>query len=535
MRERLGAVWLSEHATIFPTDYDFPIQLSSATVGAGFGVLFQATQDPPYQTVGGFVPSWKGGSPFLSVDSGVLVVGIDPRVSGVPGRYELRMVSAEPSFPLIQTAQFAKPMIRQPELRLEVSIPDGAGGGVLSIILDLSGHADPEPRSQGLIYEIGRGLVPDTTPSGDTVVVVRVPLDGDDGVFESLLLDLRSPMLLLTDGDDNTLSVLRLAVESADGPSRFALRNIRVASLEPDRGRVVQAARDLAARHQARSGLLTPLGFEEHRFPERMPNGEPPHVNALLPSGADLQGMVPLTAGPVGTLVEAIHAAGGLASLNHPFGTSPSGGTGALQADRAVALADYLQSVGAWQADLLEVGYASRGFAGIADHLALWDELARRGLRLCGVGSSDSHGGLPGDAGQFGRFATWVWVEDRSQDGLLNGLGRCSAFFGDPSSWTGTLDLQVDDQFAGSVLANPARSVTARAYLTTDPSSPIGGPFRLVLVELTSEGMGRRLVTVDRPVSIEADKVILVRLEMWTTDGTPIAFTNPVWFRTLQQ
>ena len=97
-------------------------------------------------------------------------------------------------------------------------------------------------------------------------------------------------------------------------------------------------------------------------------------------------------------IVDFIHRRGGLASINHPFLSSDPWMGGTPQ-----DVARYLLTIGGAGADILEVGYGSLSL--LADHVAVWDTLARNGLFLTANGASDDHSGEDW-ARQEGRFYT---------------------------------------------------------------------------------------------------------------------------------
>jgi hypothetical protein len=530
-RQGLSAIWWSDHADVFSQPFDFPIHLEQAAVAPGYHVVFGPRGEPTYQRPGAFVPAWVGGTPSVAVDSGVLTLGIARASDTGRAEFQMRLVSAAAA-PLIQTSLFARPMLGRPAVLLDVSVSDTAALGTLRVILDMGKHASPQPMAQRVVWELARGISADTLVLGDSAVIVRVPLGTGSGGFQSLLLDVAGAMARLRDGDDNTISVLTFVVLTDSGRGRFSIRNLRLRSLEQNRVATIGLEETLALRYRARYGLLGPIGFEEHRFLDLMPNGEPPHVSGFFKSGGDLPGVLAARGASVSSFVGVIHAAGGLVSLNHPFGTSPSGNSGAPNLTLVDSVASRLASVRLWDADLLEVGYPHRGFANLIEHLELWDELARQGRAVCAVGSSDSHGGVPTDPGQFGQFATWVWVREWSQDGIWDGLRSCAVYFGDPTIWNGTFDLQVGSAFAGSSLTNPGDTVSATAYVTTSAWSRAVGLVQTRLVTVMQDGSTRYvLVSPGRRQVVSTVGVVLVRAELWTTDGRPVAFTNPVWLQ----
>jgi len=107
-------------------------------------------------------------------------------------------------------------------------------------------------------------------------------------------------------------------------------------------------------------------------------------------------------------ICEAVHAAGGLFSINHPKQNGPP-----WEYDDLFARADCLE---VWQAPW---------FVGNHQSLALWDRLLREGHRLVGVGGSDRHQppftGTLGDR-EVGVPTTWVYAAGLSTQAILAGI-----------------------------------------------------------------------------------------------------------------
>jgi hypothetical protein len=125
------------------------------------------------------------------------------------------------------------------------------------------------------------------------------------------------------------------------------------------------------------------------------------HANAW---GAGWQEFRLRTADEMRRVREAVRAAGGLFSINHPKKNE-------------------------WQyemfdADCLEV-WQMPWFLGNHESLALWERLLRQGQRIVAVGGSDRH--QPPFAGELGMYdvgapTTWVYAQELSERGVLEGL-----------------------------------------------------------------------------------------------------------------
>ena len=129
-------------------------------------------------------------------------------------------------------------------------------------------------------------------------------------------------------------------------------------------------------------------------------------------------------------MVARVHARGGVVSWNHPMGFSSGPLLSPDEQDRvrrerfAMRQADDL--VGA---DVLEVGYTTRGFQPFSQHLALWDTFSRHARWLTGNGVSDDHSGQDWRSLNNGHL-TGLWAASTSEADLATALrsGRAYSF-----------------------------------------------------------------------------------------------------------
>lgn len=109
---------------------------------------------------------------------------------------------------------------------------------------------------------------------------------------------------------------------------------------------------------------------------------------------------------------ERVHGMGGLFCVNHPL----SG-----------AVAWRYDGFPMEQADLLEVVCLADGPPSFL-YPTLWDRFLCAGLRITGVGSSDSHDPLQEGPWGLGQVRNWVSASSLSRDGILSGLMRGQAY-----------------------------------------------------------------------------------------------------------
>ena len=108
-------------------------------------------------------------------------------------------------------------------------------------------------------------------------------------------------------------------------------------------------------------------------------------------------------------------------------------------------------------ADVLEVGYTSRGEMPFSQHLAFWDTFSRRARFLTGNGASDDHAGN-GWTGLNNGFLTGIWAASPGEADLAAALRSGRAFTYHPRNCPG---LDIDTLTDGTVPMGKA-SVSSR-------------------------------------------------------------------------
>lgn len=237
-----------------------------------------------------------------------------------------------------------------------------------------------------------------------------------------------------------------------------------------------------------------------------------------------------------------IHERGGLASLNHPFGSvggnivgSPAAQTSARRKTAARLIASRVDGV-----DLLEVGYQARGRVDLLTHLALADTLWRAGNWLTVTGVNDNHNGTVGTWGrEENRFYTSVWQADPGGPAALDGLRAGAAFVGELTSFRGLLDLSAEGTPMGS--ASVLAGVPRREVTVTGVDLPTGSVVEVVRGPVdygtaTDPGSVRvaelpasAFVTGSAGVAVDTSTSCFVRVQVRTLDGRRVALSNPVF------
>ncbi len=443
-----------------------------------------------------------------------------------------------------ETLRFNRPLSSGAEVFLKYRFC-GPAVDSLHFVARLSWHADAGDIEQQ--YQIHYVLTTKAVSESRTleasriVKVVRQVAPGG-----TVILDLLSDANLLPDGDDNTVVDLSWYLESHDSTLHCAVvQAVVLKSASPSMDENWYQSQRFADRYRERLGVLGYVGFEEWTVDQVLADGgfslggrAGAHMNVFVPASGpgslfDLSGIGGRE------LVRKAHELCGVVSVNHPFGyallSGDTSGLGAIQAH----VTGFLLNEQAFEADLLEVGLPAR--SGTVDqHLLLWDRLSAGGVHTCGVGTSDTHGWRWDDPGaplngtyteNHNPYVTWVWLRSTSRIGLASGLRRCRAYFGNPFAFHGTMDFRVDS--VGTMGQSiKARTDSASIRLAITGASGLS----LWLVQgLTMPGPDVRYLRRQQVgdtagiVRVDTRRPSFVRIEIRRPDGTPAAFSNPVW------
>jgi hypothetical protein len=274
-----------------------------------------------------------------------------------------------------------------------------------------------------------------------------------------------------------------------------------------------------------------------------------PHVNwfggnVTLPS---YTGVTNVAAYMQSTVIPQIHGAGGLASYNHPFGTTGGPLFSPAQQDATLAsVATSLLRSGVLGADLLEVGYPLRAHMDLAHHLGLWNVLSRNAMFVTGNGVSDDHSGNNW-AGFLNNWVTTAWAPSTRLSDLLAALAAGQAWFGSlsafPTSAGASLNLAVDGTCPmGSVSLS---SLPSRTLDVTATGVPAGGSVAVLqgavdyagtaapsdntttVASFTAAELVAAGGQVTLPVDTTAESFALLRVA--DASGTVQALSNPAW------
>lgn len=177
-------------------------------------------------------------------------------------------------------------------------------------------------------------------------------------------------------------------------------------------------------------------------------------------------------------------------------------------------------------AQLLEVGFPKKklGFT-IEEHLKVWDALALRGVRMVGYGDSDSHNSTTGwEHGNC--FGSWILAENTFQEELERSMRAGKVCFGNPAKWKSKWEFSVGDAAIGETLKADEATAHIRLWELTDPIE--------VRVIRAGEELYRYAVDQARfetKLTVQRNDLECcpVRLEVWSREGKPLFFTNPIY------
>lgn len=532
----LDVIWWSDHNKMFVQAMDLPLNLAGAAIT---NTLDVAVPHPPgvdysYRAwhIGWLDASVSGGAPAAAVQDGVLRMSLttpSPRFASFAYRaqnYQQRRVAGH---------AFVRPLVSDPLLRVDVARCDASSSddAFAEIRVGLSWHtAGGVAAPQELVYRLAPANQAPSVVASSRAVTYTIPVP--EGSFakpqddrEALTIE-RSLLVdaaLLPDGDDNAIQELTFRVGSRrNAAACLEISNFSISSRQQDPAANVAAQRPIARRLEAQTGVVQHTGWEQ--------NAGSWHVNPYLPWPAELTpGWTDIY---IPAFVPAVHGLGGLTALNHPFGADygpllPDDQQDALVQNRLSALLP----VRAWGMDLLEI-YLERQGVDLAHHLALWDLLAANGVAMCGIATSDQHGG-PLTAPRA-HMVTWINAPDSSQNALLAGLSGCRAFFGRIDRFDGVLDLRLGPAVMGG--SHPTAPGTGPLQVTVAPL-PAGAQVRLVQVADQPGGqlhyvVDHQPIDPSQPVAIDISRPGFVRVELWSAAGEAIAFSNRIYLRNLQ-
>ncbi len=210
-------------------------------------------------------------------------------------------------------------------------------------------------------------------------------------------------------------------------------------------------------------------------------------------------------------MVDLIHRHGGLASYNHPLGSSPA------------ATAEHMVATRALGADVLEVAYA--GPSTVEGMLGVLDACARNLVFVTGNGVTDDHAGTDWYDDTKSNWLTRVWAPSVELPDLQEALRGGRAWCAKPDAWRGELELRAGDRPAmgGVVVSDEPVPVTVAA---TD--LPAGGTVQVVTGQ-ADRAAPVPAIRTGSARSLDVPPGSYVRAVVRDADGRLVGFGNPLW------
>jgi hypothetical protein len=241
------------------------------------------------------------------------------------------------------------------------------------------------------------------------------------------------------------------------------------------------------------------------------------------------------------TVIPQIHASGGLASYNHPYGYDSPPELSQSQQDTLLSqTASKLLANKVLGADLLEVGYKLRQGVNVGHHIALWDVLSRNAIFLTGNGVSDDHAGTNW-YGIGNNWVTSVWAPSTGMADLLSALAAGRSWCGSLSKFRGSLDLLVDASVPMGAVS--VSSVTSRHLAASATGLPTGAVLQVLQGRV--DYAGQNALTADIRLigsytttqfasgqitqAVDTSAETFLRTQVISSTGAIIATSNPVW------
>jgi hypothetical protein len=250
-----------------------------------------------------------------------------------------------------------------------------------------------------------------------------------------------------------------------------------------------------------------------------------------------------------GTVLPGIHAAGGLFSYNHPFGTtggpllSAARQSALLQAAATSLLPSADSPQAAFGADLLEVGYVLRGGCDVSTHLGLWDVFSRNAIFLTGNGTTDDHVGTDWRT-ITNNWVTSAWAASTSMADLTAAMAAGQLWCGSLTGFGGSaasLNLTVDGVCPmGSVSLS---TLTSRKLTVHATGLPDGGTLQVLQGAVDYAGTAdpvpdtKVIATYTRKeldpghvtMAVDTSGESFVRTVVLNSAGAIVGAANPVW------
>jgi len=252
------------------------------------------------------------------------------------------------------------------------------------------------------------------------------------------------------------------------------------------------------------------------------------HAGCLIPGITDVFHINTSTDDGAIQLRDAVHAAGGLFILNHPFYDDGWGYTPAVRPD----------SIEVWN-----IGWPYRHVApnvpstpSVSDNyksLPYWEQSFLSTGPMPATGGSDNHYRATAAAQGVGQPTTWVFAKDRSPQAILDGIKAGRTFVSAEPALMGGARIELTAH-AGSNTWMVGDTVPASAGAVTVTARVINAPLHMARFALNGYNLkARRITSLDQTIemTVDAASVNRIRAEAWLNQGYWMgALTSPIYF-----
>ncbi|MEO8330560.1 MAG: hypothetical protein ABI586_11180, partial [Candidatus Nanopelagicales bacterium] len=392
-------------------------------------------------------------------------------------------------------------------------------------------------RSAGVysvIYRIG-GSRPVGFRHKVDAVTALVVVDTRDDRWTTLQLDPVADLNSFWGGvdfRDSALTEFSLATSSRSGsPTKVVFDGLQFIRVRRTRPEVMQTQTELIDYYAAEFPSVV-----SHRGVEVSENT--PHLNWF--GNPEIFTASNLANRDIRFAVKKIHEAGGVASYNHPYGSSGGPLSASQRTTRRRAVTSTLVKERLFKAEILEVGYLG-GRAGmlIADYVAIWDVLSRNAIFTTGTGTTDDHDGRGWTDIQW-RCSTGVWANGTELEPLQRALRSGRAWFADMAAFSGSVNLLAD----GYIEMGQAAVIENDRSVLDISVSAIPSDWSIVVVIGTVDEAGAKqpdpevtrrsfspTEVVEGVLSIKVNTTVsrFYRVELHDGDNICRVYSNPVW------
>jgi hypothetical protein len=427
--------------------------------------------------------------------------------------------------------RLCRPITSKPIFSFNLSTNNISNSNDKKLIFEvyLSYHFYNKATQQKLSYN----FVDDQTPFSYELIdscnlKINYPIHAGNNFIQ---LKIENDAQLLKNGKDNTIQDVKIILETKDGNKVLAkFSHFQLSSAIPQDSINYKKMGINIDEYKTDYKVHQIIGTEI-----TIDNKETTHLNGYLPDTSNQSSMyvdVPELNITSITIPE-VHTAGGLVSLNHPFGTGFKVNY-ENQNYRTDTMAQYLLNNLAFGCDIIEVGYLKRGDVDISHHIKLWDILTANKLYMYGNGVGDIHGGdwIKNSV----NFNSYIWAKDSTATNLIEGLKKGRFAFGDDRIYDGKFMFAVGKSLMGDRTVAKYLTAPLQIDITDIPSNAI--------VKLTQGLIQPGLVVnyiyndsiIDwrNPPCLDISQPNFVRITMYIED-VPFFFSNPIVLKGLKQ